>query len=57
MDKYAEIDFTRFLYSVGSEASSENKKIFKSSKQNSIESMGRNICEIYGLGHETKGGY
>ena len=33
------------------------RKIFKSSKQNSIESMGRNICEIYGLGHETKGGY
>jgi len=26
MDKYAETDFTRFLYSVGSEASSENKK-------------------------------
>ena len=33
------------------------RKIFESSKQNSIESMGRNICEIYGLGHETKGGY
>ena len=26
MDKYAETDFTRFLYNVGSEASSENKK-------------------------------
>ena len=57
MDKYAETDFTRFLYSVGSEASSEIRKIFKSSRQNNIESMGRNICEIYGLGHETKGGY
>ena len=57
MDKYAETDFTRFLYNVGSEASSENKKNIQKLKQNNIESMGRNICEIYGLGHETKGGY
>ena len=57
MDKYAETDFTRFLYSVGSEASSENKKNSRRSKQNNIESMGRSICEIYGFGQETNGGY
>ena len=57
MDKYAETDFTRFLYSVGSEASSENKKNSRRSKQNSIESMSRSICEIYGFGQETSGGY
>ena len=31
----------------------KTRKKFKSSKQNSIESMGRNICEIYGFGQET----
>jgi len=35
----------------------KRRKIFKSSKQNNIESMGGNICEIYGFRHETKGGY
>ena len=57
MSKFIETDFVRFLYSDGSEASLEKKEIFKSSKQNSIESMGGNICEIYGFRHETKGGY
>ena len=57
MDKDAETGFTRFLYGIGSEASSENKKNSRRSKQNSIESISRSICEIYGFGQETSGGY
>ena len=57
MVKYAETGFTRSYYGIGSEASSENKKNSRRSKQNSIESMSRSICEIYGFGQETSGGY
>ena len=57
MVKYAETGFTRYYYGIGSEASSENKKNSRRSKQNSIESMSRSICEIYGFGQETNGGY
>ena len=57
MVKYAETGFTRSYYGIGSEASSENKKNSRRLKQNSIESMSRSICEIYGFGQETSGGY
>ena len=57
MVKYAETGFTRSYYGIGFEASSENKKNSRRSKQNSIESMSRSICEIYGFGQETNGGY
>ena len=57
MAKYAEAGFTRSYCSNGSEASSENKENSRRSKQNSIESMSRSICEIYGFEQETSGGY
>ena len=56
MSKFTETDFTRFLYSDGSEASSENKENIQGSKKNSTESMGRDTYRSMDLRHETEGG-
>ena len=56
MGKCTETDFTRFLYSDGSEASSENKENIQGSKKNSTESMGRDTYRSMVLRHETEGG-
>ena len=56
MGKCTETDFTRSLYSDGSEASSENKENIQSSKKNNTKSMGRDIGRSMVLRHETEGG-
>ena len=56
MDKYAETDFTRFLYSDRSKASSEKKENIQGPKKNSIESMGRDTGRSMVLRHISKGG-
>ena len=56
MSKFIEIDFIRFLYSDGAEASSEKKENIQSSKKNSTESMGRDTGRSMVLKHISKGG-
>ena len=56
IDKCTETDFTRFLYSDGSEASSEKKENIQGSKKNSTESMGRDTGRSMVLRHISKGG-
>ena len=56
MGKCTKIDFTRFLYSDGSEASSENKENIQGSKKNSTESMGRDTGRSMVLRHVSEGG-
>ena len=56
MSKFTETDFTRLLYSNGSEASSEKKENIQGSKKNSTESMGKDIYRSMVLRHEIEGG-
>ena len=56
MGKCTEIDFTRFLYSDGSKASSEKKENIQGSKKNGTESMGRDTGRATVLRHMSKGG-
>ena len=55
MSKFTETDFTRLLYSKGSEATSEKKENIQGSKKNSTESMGKDTYRSMVLRHETKG--
>ena len=55
MSKFTETNFTRLLYSDGSEASSEKKENIQGSKKNSTESMGRDTGRSMVLRHETEG--
>ena len=56
MGKCTETDFTRFLYSNESEASSGKKENIQGSKKNSTESMGRDTGISMVLRHISKGG-
>jgi len=56
MSKFTETDFTRLLYSNGSEASSEKKENIQGSKKNSTESMGRDTGRSMVLRHVSEGG-
>ena len=49
MSKFIETDFVRFLYSDGSEASSEKKINIQRSKRSSTESMSKTYIQIYGF--------
>ena len=56
MSRFTDTDFTRLLYSNGSEASSEKKENIQGLKKNSTESIGRDTYRSMDLRHETEGG-
>ena len=56
MGKCTETDFTRFLYSDRSEASSEKKENIQGLKKNNTEPMGRDTGRSMVLGHVSEGG-
>ena len=56
IDKCTETDFTRFLYSDRSKASSEKKENIQGPKKNSTESMGRDTGRYMVSRHISKGG-